>query len=359
MTDLAERVKLLSEIHGPVGWEWRTNEWLKSRWASMGAHDFESVPPGSLLAKVGGTGPRVVLVAHIDEIGFVVKSVTPEGLLTIVPSFPDRNGRAPKRIGLFVAGQPAVVLGEEGAVDGVFATVCGHAARYEQWQNGEIRWRDFWVDIGCGSAEEVRARGVLPGTPVLWNPAARLIGTKLIGKAMDDRAGIAILETVLAEVDPSALSCELWIASTAMEECNALGAMALGKAHSFDAAIVLDVGLSSDCPAVSEEDVPACLGDGAVAVVKDNAAHYDVRLIRRLERCSQAEELPLQRAVYGVDGSYASDGLRLIAQGIPTALLAFPTSYTHSPCEMVDTRDLRVVTDLLKATVTRWSEFDD
>ena len=134
--------------------------------------------------------------------------------------------------------------------DGVFVTATGHATTYEQRTSQEIRWRDFWVDIGCSSRTECEQMGIYPGTPIIWNPSTRRLGDhRIVGKAMDDRAGQHGIVT--------------------------------------------------------------------------------------------------RRASYGVDGSYASDGLRLVAFGIPSVLTVFPAAYTHRPFEMIDERDLLALTDLL------------
>ncbi len=352
-----ERLKALSEKPGPLGHESEFNAWLKERWS--GLRDIESsiVPPGTLLVRVSGSGPKVVLAAHADEVSFVVKSVSEQGLCSIGPGMPDKEGRPLRRMGLHIAGQPALVLAEKGPLEGVFTTVTGHVTTQEQRAESEIRWRDFWVDIGCNTREECEARGILPGTPILWNPPTRQMGHRIVGKAMDDRAGLAVLETILAELGPDEPDCELWLAATAMEECNALGAAALASRYDFDLAIVVDIGLSCDCPAVSEVDVPVRMGDGVVLVVKDNAAHYDIRLVQALEGCAKANGVKVQRASYGVDGSYASDGLRFIEHGITSALVAFPAAYTHSPFEMVDERDLRAVATLLQKFVQGRSRY--
>ncbi len=350
-TDLFERIKTLSERPGPLGREWEFNEWLQERLNHIRPTPSQIIPPGNLLVPCGGRGPRVLLAAHGDEISFVVKSLSERGECYISPAMPDQEGRPTRRMGLHIAGQPALVLAETGPLEGVFTTVTGHVTTHEQRSQQEIRWRDFMVDIGCESRAEAEAKGVLPGTPVLWNSPTRKIGHRIVGKALDDRVGLAILETILMQMDPERLDCELWLASTAMEECQALGASALASRFGFDLAIVVDIGMSCECPDVSPIDVPVHLGDGAVLVVKDNAAHYDLRTIRALERCARDHSHRVQRASYGVDGSYASDGLRFIQHGIPTALITFPAAYTHCPYEIVDERDVLVLIELLLAFV--------
>ena len=230
---------------------------------------------------------------------------------------------------------------------------------YEEIEQREIRWRDFWGEVGCTSQKACHELGIFSGTPIVWNPPTRRLEQRIVGKAMDDRARVAILVTVVEEIDPGALDCELWLAGTVMEDCYALGAWALASKIRFDVAIIVDIGLACDCPSVSEVDVSVRMGDGAVLVVKDNAAHYDIELLRSLERCAFANGIPARRAIYSVDGSYTSDGLRFVGHGITTGLVAFPTAYTHSPYEMVDEQDLEAVAKLLCRFVEAFSKYYD
>lgn len=116
-----------------------------------------------------------------------------------------------------------------------------------------------------------------------------------------------------------------------------------------DEAIALDVGLSGDVPTVSDLDVPARLGRGPTLVHQDSEIHYSRQVIDSLIRTAEAEDIPVQHAVFQ---SYASDGAAFIRQGIPTALVAFPARYTHSPFETVSIDDLLLTVDLLEAYVT-------
>ncbi|MAG12969.1 MAG: aminopeptidase [Spirochaetales bacterium] len=352
MDKIFETVKALCERPGPAGRGGEYNRWLLNRWRSY-SPDWKILAPGNLVAKIGGSGKRILLTAHSDEIGFAVRSIHEEGFLAFGPLTPDRDGRPQRGMGLHVAGQPACVLGENGQVDGVFVAATGHATTYEQRTSREIRWRDFWVDVGCSSRAECEALGIYPGTPIIWNPPTRRLGEhRIVGKAADDRAGLAIIEMVLEELAGADPGCELWVAATVLEEINAIGSWALGnwasmRGEPFDLAVVIDVGLSCHCPSVSQADVPQKLGSGPVLVVKDNSTHYDIEGIRGLEACAAKYGIATERASYGVDGSYASDGCRLMAFGIPSVLLVFPAAFTHSPFEMIDERDLLSLVDLI------------
>lgn len=351
----------------PVGHEWEYNQDLGRRWRESFGLDSRLFPPGNLIAPAPEPADKasVLLVGHSDEIGFVVKGVEDNGLLAITYG-PPTTGIPSRRMHLHIAGHPALVLAESGAIPGVFTTLTGHVVRHDQQDKTPISFHDFRVDVGLDSRQAATRAGIGPGTAVVWNTPPRRIGPhRVYGKAMDNRAALVIIEEALERLGlgrdagaPSSAARRPVAVSTALEESEALGAWALGIGLSgeteqarhtgpVDCAIVIDIGLSSDYPEVSPLDIPGRLGSGPVLVVKDNHVHYDLRLIRAMEACAADAGIAVQRGVYGIDGGYTSDGLRLIAAGIPTVLLAFPGSYTHSPFEMVDLRDLDACAELI------------
>src|SRR5690606_21084034 len=121
---------------------------------------------------------------------------------------------------------------------------------------------------------EAEQRGVHVGAGVIWSWPARRFGTRIAGKAMDDRALLAVMDLLLDELDPQALQYELWFAATIQEENGLHGARALAHQHRFDAMLALDVGLVGDVPTVQEKEYDARLGGGPTLVHKDSGVHY-------------------------------------------------------------------------------------
>ena len=233
---------------------------------------------------------------------------------------------------------------------GVFATASGHVVGGRNSQKDQFEWNDWFVDIGVRSCDEVEALGIGPGARVIWNPETRRIGSNITGKAMDDRAALAIATAVgekLAGRTPCRI--EVWLASTVQEENGLLGAASLVDEMSFDCAIALDVGLTGDIPGPDKRDFPSRLGAGPIVVYQDARCHYSRRLSDRLIEVAKSGEIPVQRAIFQ---NYGSDGAELIRRGVETALLTYPTRYTHSPIETVDETDLMHTVDLLVAFVS-------
>lgn len=341
-----ELVKELSELPGPTGHEDAVQDWAAERWGAF-AREVRRTRVDNVLARVGGTGPRLALVAHADELSLVVKSVSDDGFLHLWP-YSDSLGRPPRWF--MPIGQPALVVASSGHFPGVIATATGHVVGGPKYQK-DFEWNDWFVDLGIRSREEVEELGIGPGARVIWNPETRRIGRNITGKAMDDRAALAIATAAgerLAGDDD--LPFELWLVSTVQEENGLLGASSLADELRLDVAIALDVGLTGDIPGVDERDFPSRLGGGPMVVYQDAMCHYSRRLSDGLVAVARENDIPVQRAVFQ---HFGSDGAALIKRGVDSALLTYPTRYTHSPFETVDESDLEHAVALLAAFVKR------
>ncbi len=350
-----ELVREFTERAGPIGHEDAFNRWLADRWQPY----LESVrvtPVGNFYGKVGGAGPRVLLVAHSDEIGFAVRSIDERGFIRLASGQKDPAGRPFMRGPYFLPlGLPALLLPDDREpVQGVFATATGHLLSPQQAEQFRLEWRDVFVDIGAGSRAEVESLGITIGTRIIWNPPTQQRGKFIWGKAMDDRVCLAVMEEFLRTLDRDALRCELWVASTVMEEMGTIGAASVNAEIGATYAIALDVGLVGDIPTVDPLDLPTRLGGGPIIVQKDLIS-YTRSLVRAIEQAALHEDIPFQRAVYNL---YGSDAGELIKAGVASALIAYPTRYTHSPFEMVHEDDLTAGVRLLHAVARSpfWAE---
>jgi tetrahedral aminopeptidase len=331
-------------IPGPTGQEAEVMDWCARRWA-QGVESIDRTPTGNLYAKVGGRGRKVLIQAHADEIGFIIKSIDDNGFLHVATAqvMDDPSKRFP-------IGQPALVLGRYGPVDGLLATATGHVLTEQQRNTPGMTYHDFWVDIGASSKEDAAERGVHPGARVIWNPPMRQLGSKIYGKAIDDRMLIALMTRLLENGVADSLNCQLHFAVTVQEENGLIGANALFRDLKPDVAIALDVGLAGDIPAVANTTMPTELGAGPILVHKDASTHYSREIIWELVDVAEANGIPVQHAIFE---RFGSDGAQFIRHGIPAVLLAPPTRYTHSPFEMIEESDLDATVDLLWHFVTK------
>ena len=342
-----EGLKRICEITGPIGYPDDVNAYLRDEWGPLG--EVTVTPVGNVVAHIGGRGPKLLLDAHSDEIGYVVRSISPEGFLWITTA---QRLLQPKLSlsQLLMLGQPAMVVGRGGRkVEGIFATVTGHVATADQRAKEKYDYNDLFVDIGARSKEEALAWGVTPGSLAIWNPPTRRMGEggKLIfGKALDARMGLYIATEAARRADKAKLRFDLFIGSSVQEENGLIGAESLIRHADFAQAISIEVGLAGDIPLVDPREMPVALGKGPVLVYKDGSVHHDRHLTERLADLAEARGIPYQLAAYIQFGNNAKE---FVAAGVPSLMITPPTRYTHSPFEMCHEDDVENSIRLLVA----------
>lgn len=342
-------IKQWTEMSGPIGQEGAVLDVVETLWQELGAQTSRT-KVGNVLARVGSRGPKILLVAHADELCYLVRSIHPSGFLWLA------NGQSWTQStsfrNAFTIGQRVRVMARSGEIPGVIATAAGHMASLALPEMKSLTWNDFWVDTGLSRAELLE-RGVTPGTRVIWDASTDRFGPNIVGKALDDRVPLVVATEVLRRVPVDELGCQLTLACSIQEEIGLIGATALAAHEQFDAGIAIEVGLAGDIPGVGEQMMPVRLGGGPILVHKDSIVHYDHALTARLERVAADAGIAIQHAVFG---SFGSDGAALMKADIPAALVAFPTRYTHTPFEMGHMGDIEKLADWLCAFVRRGLE---
>ncbi len=337
-------IQTLTELPGPGGDEWHVQKWLMERWGDR-VREMTLTPVGNLIAQVGGSGPRLMLAAHADEICFVVKYISEDGFVWLASGQRNPEQRPTLRSSVFLPwGHPALIVTATGTVECVFATLTGHVLTPEQRAKTEPDWNDIFLDVGATSRAEVEAQGIQIGDRVIWNPPTRRMGDFVYGKAMDDRVCLAIMDRLLDVLDRERLEYEVVFVSTVQEEIGLVGAEAVADEVNCELAIALDVGLVGDVPGVDPRDASARLGGGPTIVHKD-LAHYSRPLTLALMTSAEEAGISVQPAVFHF---YGSDAGAFTRHGIPASLVVVPTRYTHSPFEMVHLSDVEQTVQLLK-----------
>jgi endoglucanase len=284
----------------------------------------------------------------MDEIGFVVRHITEDGFLFLDTAQGNRR-EGPAQVHQHMIGSFAQVLGRDGVVaQGVFASSSGHVSASHPGRDSSPGWSDFFVDLGLTSRAEVLALGVHIGSSVVFATDPRVLGHRLVGKAMDDRVALAVMDLWLTAIQPAELSYELWFAATVQEEPGPgrHGATALASRLGFDYVVSLDVGLVGDIPTIGQAEYETSLGGGPTLVHKDNSHFYDATLLWHFADVAAKEGISYQ---HGVFASYGSDGMAFLRRAIPTILVAIPARYTHTSFEMVDPGDVLATVSLLSA----------
>ena len=338
---MEDLLRTLCELPGPTGQEEAVTAWVAAQWEGRGEVTRTAV--GNLFLHIPGPGPRVLLAAHADELSLIVRSITPDGFLRVLPgerdvfSFP------------YFIGQRFRILADGGELPGILATTTGHALTPEQRDRTRLSWDDLFIDLGM-TAEEAAAAGIHVGTRMVWDPGISKVGRLLVGKAMDDRLGVAVLVELSRRLAERKPRFDVTLALTVQEEIGMVGASSLTRdGRTFDVGFIIDNGLAGDIPTVAEAHMPVRLGGGPALVHRDSSVHYSRRLIGELRAVAEKHDIPVQDVVLY---HYSSDGAHLVRQGMETLLVAPPIRYSHSPFEAVDPRDVESAVRLFEAYLT-------
>lgn len=218
---------------------------------------------GCLIAKKTGAAvePRVMLAAHMDEIGFMVKAITPEGFLRFTPL----GGWSDQ----VLLAQRVVVKGSKGDVPGIIGAKPPHLLDEEE-RKKLVKIKDMFIDVGARDREEAASFGIRPGDPIV--PAGSFTVMKnenlLLAKAWDDRAGCALLIEVCEELTQRQHPNTVYAVGTVQEEVGTRGAATSVAGIDPDVAIILDVSIAGDVPGLKEE-VQEKLGGGPTVCLYD------------------------------------------------------------------------------------------
>jgi putative aminopeptidase len=302
-------------------------------------------------APAGSKTPRILVVAHMDEIGFTVKSISKDGRLEV-------EWRGGGELSFF-AGHPALVHTEKGDLDAIVELPNG-------WDTANFKWptdagqqgstNPVRVDVGARTPEEVAKLGINLGDTITIPKAYRpLLGTRANGRSFDDRVGdTALISAVWALGAPLKDRDVTFVWSTGEEE-GLVGAAKLAQrlaaeGHVPDFVFAVDTFVSADSPIESKRFGEAEIGKGFVIRAVDNSNIVPTELVERVIRLAHANQIPIQ---YGVTGG-GNDGSAFVRYGSVDIALGWPLRYSHSPAEVIDTRDVDSLARIITVIAKSW-----
>lgn len=347
---LFARLQELTSLDGVAGFEQEVIAYLRQAFEPL-ADSVRVDPMGNLYATLQGRGqaPHLMLEAHADEIGALVKSIDPQGFLRLQP----QGGVSPAML----IGRRVRVRGHRGVV-GVKSV---HLQTPEERQRTPS-FEALYVDIGARSDAEVRQLGIQIGDPIAYDsPLITLAqGDRVSGKAIDNRIGCAILLELLASLqEPPAGTVDVVIC--VQEEIGLRGARVAAYTVRPDYAIVIDTFMAGDTPDVDYyREMPTAIGQGPVLLVA-NSAHVGHPAVNRyIERAAAEAGVPLQRATVS-QGMAATDAgaIHLARHGIPTGGLSLARRYSHTPVCTLDLNDAVGALLLLQTFIAQMAQHTD
>jgi len=320
---MKELLALLTGTYGPSGNEEQIRKVIEKEIKDY-VDEIHTDTLGNLIAVKKGSGKKIMLAAHMDQIGLIVTNIDENGFLR----FANIGGVSPFN----------VIHREVVFANGVTGVV-GYETEIEDIKT--LKLNKMFIDIGAGSREDAKKKVNLGDVAVYHAPMSESDG-RYFGCAMDDRAGCAVLIETIKAVKNS--PHELVYVFTVQEELGLRGAKTSAYSVNPDIGIALDVTATGDTP--KSRPMAVKLGAGPAVKIKDNSviAHPMVKnlMIQRAEEAG----IPYQLEVLEFGGT-DSGAIHLTREGIPSGVISIPCRYVHSAHEMIDKDDLANAVKLL------------
>lgn len=295
---------------------------------------------GNLIVKKKGKSSsknKVMLSAHMDEVGFIVTYITNEGYLKF-----STVGGIDERV---IFGR-SVTVGN--GIHGVIGSKAFHQLNSDERMKIP-KTEDMYIDIGASSKKDAETRVMIGDSAYFNSPYVEFGNGFIKSKAIDDRAGCQILLDILnSEISNDITACFL-----VQEEIGTRGAMTAAYSVAPDYAIVLESTTAQDIADVPEHKKVCSLGGGAVVSFMDRGTVYDMTLYRRAFEIAGEKSIPVQTKTVVAGGNDAA-AIHKSAAGVKTITLSVPTRYIHSPSCVAKTDDITSVKALATALITEF-----
>jgi putative aminopeptidase FrvX len=337
-------LQALADAPGPPGFEEPVRKIMVERMKPL-AEKLSYDGLGSVIAVQGTSGPRVMVDAHMDELGGLVRRVTNDGYLTMqmLGGWLDQA----------LVDQRWTIIGSKGPVRAITGIRDIHIAPPEE--RTKVYPRDsIFLDVGAKNAAEVAALGLEPGDPVVPDaPFAVMNGTQnYLGKGWDDRVGCAVVIEAMKKLAHAPHPNQIFWVATVQEEIGVRGAHTSSEIVKPEIGIAIEGGVTRDAPGVHAEEAQELLGGGPAIFLYDSSALPNLKLVSLIKQTAKERAIPLQSDLiqgYGDDSSemQKSNG------GAPTVNMVVPVRYTHSHNGIMNRGDFDKMVDLLMAVLQK------
>jgi len=338
-------LKELTETSGVSGYETPIRSLVRKYLEKYGELTQDKI--GSVICRKQGTSdkPRIMLAGHMDEIGFMVKQITPEGFIKFLPLG-----------GWFdqvLLGQRVIIQSQKDDVVGVIGAKPPHLLPADEREK-VVKRKDMYIDIGASTKEEVEAAGIQLGDPIV--PRADFVelagGLTYLSKAFDDRVGTALVISTMQELQQKSHPNTVYGVATVMEEVGIRGAMTSVRAVDPDVAIILESDIAGDVPGIKPDESAIKLGQGPMIVLFDSRMIPNIRFRDLVLETAKQIGVPVQLSA--IEGG-ATDGgvIHLHGIGVPTLVIGVAARHIHSHSSIIHRHDYDNTVKLLSALIDR------
>jgi endoglucanase len=339
---VTQLLKLLTEAPGPPGYEEAVRKIMTEQMKPF-ADKISYDGLGSVIAQQGSSGPRIMLDAHMDELGGMVRRIRPDGFISM------------QMLGYWLSAalpdQRWVILGSKGPVLAVTDIWDAHIA--PKGQDGHPAQQDLYLDTGARSAADVAALGISPGDAVApVSDFEVLANNRYLAKAWDDRVGCAVMLEVMRRLQKTAHPNQVFYAATVQEEGSAemRGAQTSARFIKPDIGFSLEVGIPNDVPGPGAEAAQETLGGGPGMMLYTFSELPNRKLVAHVKEIAAAQHIALQFDFVPGFGDDAG-AIKLHNIGVPVTTVLVPARATHAHNGIIDRADFDRTVDLMVAVL--------
>ncbi|RJP78400.1 MAG: M42 family peptidase [Candidatus Zixiibacteriota bacterium] len=331
--DLLQR---LTSATGISGWEDEVRSLILAEMEPLVDEVSTDVMGNVIGRRAGKGGPRLVIAAHMDEIGFMVNHIDDKGFLRIIPI----GGFDPRTL----MAQKVMVHGRRD-LPGVIGSKPIHVLSEEE-KKKTLKVEDYFVDVGLpgNMVKEL----VSPGDPVTWLRDYTEFGECAASKAFDDRVGVYVMIEALRKVKGKPLNVELYAVATVQEEVGVRGATTSAIGIDPDIGIAIDITLANDVPGAADHERITTLGGGAAIKIMDSYSISNPKLVDHLKKVAEKKKIKYQMEILPRGGTDAG-AIQRAGKKAAVVTISIPTRYAHSTVEVIHRKDVQACIDLLAA----------
>ena len=284
--------------------------------------------------------PKVMLAAHMDEIGLMVKNITKEGFVhfTKIGGIDDR----------ILVAQKVLVHTGKGTITGVIGSKPPHILKEEE-KKKVIEADKLFIDVGATNKKDAQKIGLRIGDPISFDIKFTRVGKDaVVGKAFDDRVGCAALIETLKRLRK--VNCTVYAVGTIQEEVGLRGATVAAFQLRPDVGLALDVTVAGDVPGVQEVEAPIKMRKGPSLTVTDYGLITHPKVLKWFIDAAEESKVPYQLET-GLGGTTDAARIALSREGVPSGVISIPTRYIHSPVSLLSLKDLENTVKLTVAAI--------
>jgi endoglucanase len=348
MSHLKDILEKLSNAHGVSGYEINVRQMIEDEIRPY-VDDIRTDKMGNLVATRHGDSPKIMLAAHMDEIGLMAKYVDDKGFIyfTTTGGWFDQT----------LLSQRMILHTDNGQVYGVIGSKPPHVMKEED-RKKPVKAEDMYIDIGATSREDAQKMGVMAGTPITSDTEFRSLGSDMVtGKALDDRGGCAVLIEAMRQIKD--VKATIHAVFTVQEEVGLKGGRTSAFGLDPDVALVSEVTFAGDHPGIEMRDQALEIGKGPVITVSDAEGDGIIvpeNVLRWLKQAAEKNGIPYQLKV-GAAGQTDASIIHLTREGIPTGVISTPSRYIHTPVTVMSMGDLEKSAELIVKAVENVDRF--